>query len=51
MDFYKVVKYVLMGLLVLVLAVAVMNAPDTNQPSSVQQPVVNQQPGQSKFNF
>lgn len=52
MNFYSVLKYVLSVVFILVVVVAVMNAPDeqsiqTNVPMQ-QQPV---QPGQSKFNF
>lgn len=50
MDFYKIVKYVLMVLLLAIIAVGVFNSSDTNSQQTTLQPVIQQQP-QSKFNF
>lgn len=52
MNFYTVLKYVLSVVFILVVVVAVMNAPD-EQPTQTNVPMQQQpaQPGQSKFNF
>lgn len=48
MDFYKVLKYVLAVLFLLVIGVAALNT-ESNTPTQVQQPASTQ--SQSKFNF